>query len=387
MINFKAGAFGEIGKLREDDKGGASFSIVGFFISINGFPYDLRQNEYIGYAKRLFCQTEEQASAFKMLLTNHLYNNSDSWGNAEKDWMDIIKSDDRTQTVLVAMNGKYPELTSKSSHVRTRRATIGKLIRDRENGLARDDSWIDAMVYDENIAVRMTVAKYGKKEHLDILVKDSNESVRRQVATHAHPEHLELLTSDHSPLVQVAVAEYGSDENRTNLLKYLGGTFDYEAVYSMIIEKGTEAHRAKVLEQHPSRFVKAGLAKVGFNTEAYLHDKESCVRSTAIKYANKDLITASMAADSSLEVRLAIAERGLFLESFLDDKSERVRISAVRNGDKSYWDKVIESECSKSKLEVVAKGYNLDLLLQDKDEDVRRAAASYPIDIYKLSLA
>lgn len=384
MISFKIGAYREMGCLteREYNNNGMTVIIIGFGLAISDWVFDLRAPNLMQDVQNTTGFSSKQTEMFSELLANHLHNNSGEWGNAEKDWREALDSEDATKAMLVAINGKYPEITSKHKSALVRVTTVEVLNRDRDKGIARNSDWLDILVDDQSAAVRQEVAKYGKKSHLDILMNDKDAGVRSEVAYRLNPELLEVFLCDEDVRVRMQVAKRGTDKLRTRLL---AKDFEHHSVYREIAINGTDKHRSKMLSKFGSEHVKYALAEVCYNLEGLLQDKSALVRKRAVEHASEQLIAdMNMVADTDWRVRYSIAERGLFLDTLVDDKDACVRTIVAVYGDERQWEKLVNDSDTTVKREVAKHGYGLDALINDEDEEVRIIATSYPFDINSL---
>lgn len=384
MIDFKIGAYREMGCLTENEhnNNGITVIVLGFGLAISSHIFDLRTQNLMQDVQNTTGFSTEQSTMFSRLLANHLNNNSGGWGNAEKDWQKALDSGDTTKAMLVALSGKYPEITSQHKDTMVRVTTVEKLNRDRNNNVIRNSDWLDALVNDKSACVRLEVAKYGKKAHLDILMHDKDAGVRAEVACRLNPELLEVFLCDEDVRVRMQVASRGSDVLRTRLL---AKDFEHYTVCREIAIHGTNKHRAKMLSKFGTDHVKYALAEVGYNLEGLLQDKSSLVRKRAAEHASVELLTdMNMVNDEDWRVRYSLAERGLFLDTLVNDTDACVRTMVAVHGSESQWEKLMYDSETSVRLSVAKHGYGLDTLINDEEEEIRINAASYPFDINSL---
>ena len=384
MIAFKIGAYNEMGCLSESERNnnGMNVIVLGFSLAVSDWLFDLRAPNLMQDVQNTTGFSSEQSALFRQLLANHLHNNSGHWGNAEKDWQQALDSGSTVNAMLLALNGKYPEITSQHENTMVRVTTVEKLISDRNNNIVRNNDWLDALVDDKSACVRQEVAKYGKKSHLDALINDKDAGVRCEVACKLDPERLEAFIHDADVRVRMQIAQRGTDDLRTLLLVK---NFEHHSVCREIAIHGTNKHRSKLLSKFGSEHVKCTLAEVGYNLEGLLQDKNALVRKRAVEHASKTMLDdMNMVADEDWRVRYSLAERGLFLDTLVDDKDACVRTMVAVYGGESQWQKLVNDSESTVKLAVARHGYGLDTLINDEDEEVRITASSYPFNINSL---
>lgn len=205
---------------------------------------------------------------------------------------------------------------------------------------------LDELISDENKYVRMAVARQGYG--LDILVKDRSSYVRAEVARQCHG--LDVLVDDNDSYVLVAVAEqgYGHEKlvkntnshvriavTRTNpnYLPELANDLERD-VRVVVAEKAAETANIEVLDilaNDQSVTVRRKVAELSRKyDETFAKDEDSYVRAEVAKAGYNP---ESFLEDESWHVRKASAGMTGF-EGFLKDKNPAVR--------KAAWDKIHE---------------------------------------------
>lgn len=198
-----------------------SVTIMGHALAFESFFCDLRlptalerlKNQVVNEHK----DKEDMINAYISAVGEIIDKHPSDWGDNEKEegYLTGLSDDDWHLRALVALNGKYPEKTSKDPILAVRICTVQSLLNDRTRNADRTDvAWLDAMIDDENWSVRELVALYGKREHLDALVNDKNGCVRMVVGTHGIKEHLDILANDENPNVRQIVRQSGSKRHQ-----------------------------------------------------------------------------------------------------------------------------------------------------------------------------
>ena len=194
----------------------SGITIIGHALEFESLFCDLRvPSDLDNLRKEAISENEAESGLIGRYLdavVDILEGNASIVGDSEMEncYIANLQEDNWRLRALVALNGKYNELTSKDFIVKVRICTVQSLLNDRIRGVERKDiSWLDDMVNDSHWSVREMVATYGKREHLDALLDDKEAGVRMIVASHGIKEHLDVLASDDNANVRQIVRQSG----------------------------------------------------------------------------------------------------------------------------------------------------------------------------------
>lgn len=178
-------------------------TVLGHALTFRSFFCDLRMPSALERLKQEAVKEDEtnaeMIEVYLRAVAEILSNHPSDWGNGEDEsnYLNAMSDEDWHLRALVALNGKYPEKTSKDRVVAVRVCTMQSIINKKSLSIESGDiGWLDDMAIDTQWSVRQLVAQYGKKEHLDVLVNDENAKVRMVVGSHGIEAHLDMLASD-----------------------------------------------------------------------------------------------------------------------------------------------------------------------------------------------
>lgn len=347
------------------------FVILGYAVCINQVFIDLRDDDCFKSLKDIAGWGKRDVNFAKISINSALEENINSWGKSEQDYDKVLASDEWKLHAMLAINGKYPEITSKNKDSTVRCMTVEQLIKDNGDEKVRDEQWLDAMVNDEDSEVRALVAQYGKPEHLDVLVNDRFDDVRWVVAQRGLNRHLDTLVNDTSERVRRVVATLGTEEHRNALLNDNSNYVRY-----IVAVQGTDEQRDK-LSVNANELVKRGFAVANYHVAELACDESYIVRLGVAQHSSRDLVkTTDLVFDKNFAVRFALAERGLFLDHLAKDSDARIRREVVKHGGDVLFSMADDSS-AEVRAAVASQGCSLEKLAHDRSSMVRQAALDF----------
>lgn len=369
--------------------------MLGFVGLMDGVFFDLRTPTESPTAKQEQNWSEKKFKDFGKELFFHLsidkglssggidYNR---WGNGEEQWTEALNSESEEIRALVALNGKFREITSKDKSPLVRYITVESLLKDKAKLVSSYDDrhWLTEMLNDTDTEILKLIAKYGLKDHIDVLMKNSDESVRIAAANKANVLQLQHLINDPSEHVRAVVAERGSDEQRGALIK------DESEIVRCAIAENCASWHSDELVNDSSQMVKIALIRTDTQVERFVTDSDVIVRMAVAEHCCDDR-AAPLVNDENVAVRMVLAKQFSYSQALLNDPDENVRAMVARHcdqyvneGEEKCLPVLLKDPSPKVRLEVVRRGYGLPELSKDSDYIVSSAATTYPVDLYKM---
>lgn len=303
MFEFNHSTFGEV-------------VILGHVVSFSGALLDMRDNSWLERIKSNFTESwdtgQESQSIkpyFEMILDSIALESG--WGNAENAYEFALQSSDYVLRSMVALNGKHPDILSKDENEHVRACAVkGAGMLEKALGMDVDNKWLDDMVSDDSLAVRVALCAHEEAKHLDVLINDLSPLVREMVATYTdNKEHLRKLACDQNDSVRMAVVE-----NKAFSEFHLLENDVHEEIQS-------EAIRYE-LRREEELAMTVDAADAG----ELLASKRPQIREML---AMRGIGLETLVNDSSYKVRMAVAREGYGLDILMDDKSLMVAAAAI----------------------------------------------------------
>lgn len=308
------------------------------------------------------------------------------WGNGENDWEKALKSDDENVRALVALNGKFREVTSKDASPLVRYMTVESLLKDKAKLISSYDDryWLTEMLNDTDAGILELIAKYGLKDHIDVLIKNDFESVRMAAATKANVLQLNHLVNDPSENVRALVATYGNAEQQEMLIN------DESEIVRCAVAKNCASWHSDMLINDTSQMVKIALIESDNHIGKFVTDNDFVVRMAVAEHCHDDRAE-PLLNDENAAVRMVLAKQYYYSNLLVNDPDEKVRAVAAKycdrhstKGEEKYLPILLKDPSPNVRLEVARRGYGLTELSKDEDYQVSSTATTYPVDLYKM---
>ena len=365
--------------------------VLGFVGFVDGVFFDLRTPTESPTLKQKKNWSEAKFKSFGKELYLHLSlsgsgSDYNCWGNGEEQWADALNSDVEEIRALVALNGKFREITSKDKSPMVRYMTVESLLKDKAKLISSYDDryWLTEMLDDAETDILELIATVGLKDHIDVLLKNSHESVRIAAANKANVLQLQHLIDDPSEHVRAIVAERGSDEQRGALIK------DASEIVRCAIAKNCASWHSDELVNDSSQMVRIALIQTDTQIERFVTDSDFIVRMAVAEYCHDDR-AAPLVNDENVAVRMVLAKQFSYSQALLNDPDENVRAIVAKHcdryaneGEEKCLAVLLKDPSPKVRLEVVKRGYGLPELSKDSDYSVSMAATTHSVDLHKM---
>lgn len=273
--------------------------ILGHIISFEGCPIDMR---FPNTLKSLVDEFGDTFEEHLSVIINECLPCETNWGNSEKDYMMASESSDGNLRAMAAIAGYAPEKLYLDPQSTVRGYVVQSFINDRNRGITRDDSLLDAMLSDDSVFVLAKIAEYGKKSHLNTLIENSDYRVLKEVINRGHADHLLKLQDHEDPIVrdfaiqktlELSISD-SSQDNRDILLEIEMQGYDANnlkhkvALDSLSIDGKLEFINEGYALAHfltdPSSVIREAVAKQGFGVNVLINDPNSNVAFAARCY-------------------------------------------------------------------------------------------------------
>lgn len=271
--------------------------VVGYHLAAkmkNGkhYYFDLR-----GDQKK--CEKESLAKWVERIKTT-LLQDSDNWGGMEQDFSMASQDKDFVVRGLVARNGEFLTRLSADKSEYVRQEVLKHLINKRENGEKLENiRFLNSLVEDKSISVRLLLARLGVQSHLSKLVEDEEVAVVCEAAKTCSSEALDSLIDSKDIHICLA-ASNNPNVSLEQMSALLGGRFRMEL--DNLIKNGEVGLE---ISNHQSYIVRRAFAQHG--------EKEQI---------------ALLVNDEDAGVREWLATRGVATKILLRDPDKRVRYAA-----------------------------------------------------------
>ena len=196
-----------------------SFYVLGDILNYGDCFVDLREDDAFSPIKKSYPQEyKEFLDTFLADLKSDISSSSTSLGTGFEDWIAAAKHYDPKVRKLCALNHIFCDELSIDPNPSVRLACIQaqinylnclKKLGGNYLAIGGDTSvsldWLDAMVEDESIPVRVALAKLSGMRRIDVskLVNDDSLKVRKALAEHGNKKYKEALTLDDNKAVRM----------------------------------------------------------------------------------------------------------------------------------------------------------------------------------------